>query len=64
MARKILIVDDNESNREELREILSENYEVLEAENGQEALTIIKHYFRVISVILLDIDMPVMDGYC
>lgn len=63
MARKILIVDDNESNREELREILSENYEVLEAENGQEALTIIKHYFRVISVILLDIDMPVMDGY-
>lgn len=63
MSRKVLIVDDNELNREKLRELLGENYEILEAENGQEALTIIKHYFRVISVILLDIDMPVMDGY-
>lgn len=63
MSRKVLIVDDDESNREKLRELLGENYEVLEAENGREALTIIKHYFRVISAILLDIDMPVMDGY-
>lgn len=61
--RQILIVEDNEINRAMLTEILSSEYEVLEAENGQEALSVLKRYKEKISLILLDITMPVMDGY-
>ena len=61
--KKILIVEDNEINRAMLREILLSDYNVLEAENGQEALEIIKTQEENISLILLDIVMPVMDGY-
>ena len=43
--------------------ILSSDYQVLEAENGQEALSVLKQYKEQISLILLDIVMPVMDGY-
>lgn len=62
--RKILIVEDNPINRVMLSEILSSEYEVLEAENGQDALTVLEKYKEEeISLILLDIVMPVMDGY-
>ena len=61
--KKILIVEDNLINREMLREILSARYRILEAENGQEALDILKEHKDEISLILLDIIMPVMDGY-
>ncbi len=61
--RQILIVEDNEINRAMLAEILSSDYAVLEAENGQEALSVLKCYKEKISLILLDITMPVMDGY-
>lgn len=61
--KKILVVEDNLINRMMLCEILSSNYEVLEAENGQEALLRVKEYGEGISLILLDIMMPVMDGY-
>ncbi len=61
--KKILVVEDNEINRMMLKEILSTEYEVLEAENGQEALSILKEYGERISLILLDIIMPIMDGY-
>lgn len=61
--RKILIVEDSQINRMILREILSEEYEVLEAENGEEALEVLKEYGQSISLIVLDIIMPVMDGY-
>lgn len=61
--KKILVVEDNEINRMMLKEILSSEYEVLEAGNGQEALLILKEYGERISLILLDIIMPVMDGY-
>jgi CheY-like chemotaxis protein len=61
--RKILVVEDNRINREMLCEILSSEYKVLEAENGREALAVVKEYGEGISLILLDIVMPVMDGY-
>ena len=61
--KKILVVEDNELNRELLCQILSSEYNVLEAENGQAALDILKQYGEGISLILLDIVMPVMDGY-
>ncbi len=61
--RKILIVEDNAINREMLREILISTYQVLEAENGQEALAVLEKQKDEVSLILLDISMPVMDGY-
>lgn len=61
--KKILVVEDNAINRELLKEILTPQYSVLEAENGLEALEIVKKQKDKISLILLDIMMPVMDGY-
>lgn len=61
--KQILVVEDNELNRELLKEILSVQYEVLEAENGRVALEILKHREHQIELILLDIQMPVMDGF-
>ena len=62
-TKKILVVEDNELNREILKGILSSDYEVLEAENGQDALSVLQTQKDGISLILLDIVMPVMDGY-
>ena len=61
--KQILVVEDNIINREILVEILSEEYHVLEAGNGQEALDILQKYKGDIDLILLDVQMPVMDGY-
>ena len=61
--KKILIVEDNLINREVLGSILSPVYEVLEAENGEEGLAFLKEQKAGLSLILLDIVMPVMDGY-
>ena len=61
--RQILIVEDNELNRAMLSEILSDSYKILEAENGQEALDILEQNKDDIQLILLDVMMPVMDGY-
>lgn len=61
--KQILIVEDNQLNREILREILSVEYRVLEAANGQEAFDILANHKEEISLILLDVVMPVMDGY-
>lgn len=57
----VLIVDDVELNRVILREAFIENYTIMEATNGMEALEIIKHHD--IDVVLLDIVMPFMDGF-
>ena len=59
--KKVLIVEDEIINREILKRILSDDYEVLEASNGSEALDILKKT-RGINAIILDIIMPVMDG--
>lgn len=61
--RKLLAVEDNVINREILKEILSPEYQVLEAGNGQEALAVLEEQKDKISLILLDVQMPVMDGY-
>lgn len=61
--KTILIVEDNAINRMMLCAILTSNYRVLEAENGQEALKVLEKHYNEISLILLDIVMPVMDGY-
>lgn len=61
--RQLLVVEDNQLNREMLSAILSEQYSVLEAENGQVALDILKQQGDDIALVLLDIMMPVMDGY-
>ena len=63
LERKILVVEDNEINRAALCAILSPQYTVLEAENGVQALALLEKYREGISLILLDIVMPVMDGY-
>ena len=63
LQRKILIVEDNELNRALLGNILEENYEILEAENGQIALDVLEDHRDDVALILLDINMPVMDGY-
>ena len=63
MQKQILIVEDNELNRAILREILAADYQVLEAGNGQEALDILQQRRDSVALILLDVMMPVMDGY-
>ena len=60
---RILIVDDSEMNRMILSEMLGSEFEILEAENGEVCLNMFKHYGTKISLILLDIVMPVMDGF-
>ena len=61
--RKVLIVEDNELNREILSSVLSDNFEVLMAENGEVGLKLLAEYYRELSVVLLDICMPVCDGF-
>ena len=51
LQRKILVVEDNMINREMLCDMLSSAYEVLDAENGQEALDVLKKYGEDISLI-------------
>lgn len=61
--KKILVVEDNTLNRMLLCQILADDYDVAEAENGQKALERLEQEGERISLILLDIVMPVMDGY-
>ena len=63
MKRRILIVDDEEINRMLLENILAKDYEVLLAANGKEALEIAESEKERLTAILLDLRMPVMDGY-
>ena len=60
--RTVLIVEDGAVNRELLGFILSESYDVLYAENGRQAIDLIHSFDGHISMVLLDIIMPVMDG--
>ena len=61
--KKILIVDDSELNRAMLEDMLSDEYEILEAENGLQATAILREHQHDIYLVLLDIIMPVMDGF-
>ena len=60
--RKILVVEDNEINRMMLSAILSSEYEVLEAGDGEEAVDLFFQQ-KDIALILLDVMMPKMDGW-
>ncbi|MDD4082565.1 MAG: EAL domain-containing protein [Sphaerochaetaceae bacterium] len=60
--RNILIVDDNQINREILKRILSKEYKTIEAANGQIALDFLKEDKNKLSAVLLDINMPIMNG--
>ena len=59
----ILIADDSEMNRSILTDMLGDEYEIMEAENGVEAVSILQKYGNTISLLLLDIVMPEMDGF-
>lgn len=63
MRRRILIVDDVEINRELLAEILKDEYEIMVAENGRQAMDILEEYHEEIALMLLDLIMPEMDGF-
>lgn len=62
-SQTILIVDDSEMNRAILSEMLGEDYTIIEAENGVQALEAIKERGSGIDLMLLDIVMPEMDGF-
>lgn len=59
----ILIVDDSEMNRSILADMLGEEYEIIEAEDGQEAVQRLQKHENEISLVLLDMVMPGMDGF-
>ena len=62
-SKTVLIVDDAFINRALLKKILSSTYNIIEAENGQIALDILRGGKEAVSCVLLDLDMPVMDGF-
>ena len=59
----VLIVDDQEINRDVLGSILEDDYELLYAENGEEALNIMREQREKLSIVLLDLMMPVLNGF-
>ncbi len=62
MSKCILVVEDQEDNRQILRDLLGNaGYELTEAENGEEAIAAVAR--RRPDLILMDIQLPVMDGY-
>lgn len=63
MKKTVLIVDDSEMNRALLADILEKDYDILEAENGMQAVAILHEKELNINIVLLDIVMPVMDGF-
>ena len=62
MSKRILVVEDQEDNRQIIRDMLSAtDYQITEAENGEEALAAVAKQRP--DLILMDIQMPIMDGY-
>ncbi len=60
---RILIADDSEMNRSILLDMLEDDYEIVEAENGAEAVAILRQMETEIALVLLDIVMPELDGF-
>lgn len=60
---RILIVDDSGMNRMMLSELLEDRYDILEASNGAEALSLIRQNLSSLDLVLLDIVMPELDGF-
>ncbi len=63
MKNTILIVDDSKLNRGTLADILKDKYKIIEAENGESGLESLEKYKDDIVLVILDIIMPVMDGF-
>lgn len=63
MRRTIIIADDSEIDRKVLKQQLKDDYEVLEAADGEQLMSVLATEWKRISAILLDIIMPVMDGF-
>lgn len=63
MKDKILVVDDLELNRELLSDILTEDYDILMAEDGVQAIQMLDALQNEISIVLLDLQMPNLDGF-
>ncbi len=61
--QKILIVDDSEMNRAILADMLGGEFDIIEAENGADGIAMMQKHSMDISLVLLDIVMPVMDGF-
>jgi len=59
----ILVVDDAMTSREIIKNIFKDKYDILEAADGQEAMNQLHDYHEMIEVVILDLIMPVMDGY-
>ncbi len=62
VKQKILLVDDDWFNRELMEELLKDQYDILHADNGKQALAILQQSRNEIDVMLLDMVMPEMDG--
>lgn len=60
--RKILIVEDNELNLEMLSSLLEDKYEVLAARNGKIGMQLLEEHYKELSLILLDVQMPILNG--
>lgn len=58
-----LYIEDNELNRKLLAELLEDSYEVMTAVNGEEGLKLLGENYRDISAVLLDVSMPICDGF-
>lgn len=63
IQKTVLVVDDSATNRSILCDILHSDYTVIQAENGIQALTMLKKQDKKVDAIILDIIMPEMDGY-
>lgn len=59
---QILLIEDHPVNRAMIKKLLAEQYDILEAENGQTALELLQGEYQSIDGIILDLVMPVMDG--
>ena len=60
--RKILVIEDNLLDREMLCTILKDKYEILTAENGEIGFELLEQHYKELSVVLLDMQMPVCNG--
>lgn len=63
LRRKILVVEDNALNREMLVQMLSPEYDLICAENGEEGIRLLTQNYRQLSLVILDVYMPVCDGF-
>ncbi|MCI8914777.1 MAG: response regulator, partial [Lawsonibacter sp.] len=59
----ILVADDSDMNRNILRAMLEESYDIIEVEDGEQAVAVLQQKEQEISLLLLDLLMPNLDGF-